>query len=349
MWLLYGANGTTGRLVLRVWRAHFPDLPPPLLGGRRETELRALAQAYGLSYQAFPLTTLQNLELPKEIRLIANLAGPYRYTSEPWLKYCLQQGRDYLDICGEWPVFAQLYAAAEEYAQKGLAVITGAGYDTVAGETALTLFRARYPQAQDLRLAIYAEGGFSAGTARAALGVLSAGEVYWQEGQLQPGPTQTCQYRLPDGRTRTFRSAPLAELITYPAWNPELRTLRTYVGLPPKLQRWQGVVQWLSKQAIVQALIGWLLEQYRTTLADRMTLTGRAYAIADSIGAPAYGVFESPQPYWATAWLVLRSLQLYLKEGAAAGVASAFARWQKALWEGLPTQIHWQPKTTPQG
>lgn len=329
MWLIYGANGTTGRILLEVWREHFQQLPPPILSGRNEVALRALGQKYGLPYEVFPVEGLSRRPL-RDLQLVVNLAGPYRETARPWVEACLRDGVAYMDICGEWRTFQWMYSLPSV----SVPLITAAGYDTVAGEGALYFLRQTYPRAERLTLGIYARGGFSAGTVKSALGMLTEGYHVWEKGQLVPAPFQEENWTIAPGKSYSFARATLAELITFPAWNPDIAALSTWVALPRRYLRWRPLLERVSAWKPFLEGISRLLDGQRGRLAREMDRDARSIVIARcEEGAVRV---SSPQPYIFTAWAVLASVRLFFEEGTEIGVSSAFARWRERLWAALP-------------
>ncbi|MCS7296959.1 MAG: saccharopine dehydrogenase NADP-binding domain-containing protein [Bacteroidia bacterium] len=330
MWMIYGANGTTGRLVLSTWKRHFADLPPPIIAGRQESALRELSESYRLSYRVLPLLKVADLSLPSEVQLIVNLAGPYAYTTRPWIEACQRLGLAYMDVCGEWNVFEWLYNL------KGVSIpiITSAGYDTTIGEAALYFLRQRHPEAKRLKLGIHAKGGFSAGTVKSALTVLREGYYFWRYGRLIPIPPRKEIWEVEPEKSYYFFCATLGELITFPAWNPDIEELSTWVRLPISFFRWRFLLERLASWGLFRGLLERLLDAWRQSLARHMDLTARSYAFARS---DTYQVrLTSPQPYVVTAWTVLGAVRLFLAENTQPGVASAFARWREKLWQVLP-------------
>lgn len=329
MWLLYGANGTTGRLLLEVWQAHFSDLPKPLIAGRNAIAVRALGEKYGLEWAAFPLENLGKQSL-NGIQLVVNLAGPYQETARPWVEACLHAGVAYMDICGEWRTFQWMYSLPSV----SVPLITAAGYDTVVGEGALYFLRKAFPQSKRLKLGIYARGGFSAGTVKSALGMLTEGYYIWQQGALLPVPFQTTRWQVSQDKAYEFAIGTLAELITFPAWNPDIESLSAWVALPKRYWRWRPLLERVFVWKPFLSGMQRLLDAQRGQLAQKMDKTARSLVIAQS----EYGEVRvrSPQPYVLTAWTTLASVRLFFSVGAEKGVASAFARWRERLWACLP-------------
>src|SRR6476646_10132605 len=98
-WMLYGAYGTTGRLILdeALRRGH-----RPLLAGRDGAQLSALGQATGLSTLRLPLDDSAALRVAlSRVSLVLLAAGPYSLTGPPMRAACLDAGCSYLDINAE--------------------------------------------------------------------------------------------------------------------------------------------------------------------------------------------------------------------------------------------------------
>src|SRR5262245_56422353 len=95
-WMIYGANGYTGRLIAE----HAASLgEKPVLAGRREAPIRALAERLNLPWRIFPIASA-DAELDG-IDAAVLAAGPFSETGAPFLGACLRQKTHYLDITGE--------------------------------------------------------------------------------------------------------------------------------------------------------------------------------------------------------------------------------------------------------
>jgi len=340
MWLLYGANGTTGRILLRLRtdRSVPHDLPPLIIAGRQEGPLAALAKSYGLSYRVFDLKRLKEQDF-SGIKLVVSFAGPYEDTQDPWLEVCEAQGIAYMDISGEWRSIGKVYEQAARFEKAGMAVIVAAGFDTIAGEASLSAYLHRYPHEKYLRLGIYAEGGFSAGTARSAFRMLPHGFRAYEEGRLVPAG-KPLKRRLPGGLERLFWPATLAELRTFPAWQ-NVKRLETYVALPPRYGRWTPLLEKVTAIKPMARLLDQMLASQRLRLAGEMDLGASSYLFVEGATGPERLWVETEQAYVFTARAVLEVVRLYFQEGALPGVGSAFSRYAKQLWERLPFRVSW--------
>lgn len=344
MWLLYGANGTTGQLLLSIWQKASFEVPAFYIAGRNAPQLQMLGQKYGLPHLTFSLDELATTRIPEEVQLIVNFAGPYTHTAGIWVSWCQRRRVAYLDICGEWRLFQRLY---QEASQAQVPLITAAGFDTVVGEAALYFLRQKYPHARHLALFVYARGGFSAGTVRSALSMLTEGYHRWEKGHLHSVPfTET--RRQVRGKTLSFFSASLAELITFPAWNPDVDRLEAWVALPPS---------YLRRRLLLERFFAWkplhngllrLVDSQRARLAREMDLSQESWVFAEAEEAPERLALRTPQPYVFTAWTVLRSVERFFAEGAEPGPASAFSRWREKLWGNLSGAYQvWEPRSSP--
>src|SRR5690242_14834218 len=98
-WLIYGATGTTGRLVVEAALAHGQR---PILAGRDGAGLRALADRHGLEAAVVSLADRAGLEAAlRRASRVLHTAGPYGRTAGPMRDACLATATPYLDVSGE--------------------------------------------------------------------------------------------------------------------------------------------------------------------------------------------------------------------------------------------------------
>jgi short subunit dehydrogenase-like uncharacterized protein len=128
--MLYGANGYTGGLIAQ----HAVDAGhQPVLAGRNEPEIAALARRLGLRHRVVDsndATAVQ--EALVDVELLLNAAGPFLHTSIPLSEACLSVGVHYLDISNELQVFRALYALNDRADRAGVCVMPGVGFGVVA-------------------------------------------------------------------------------------------------------------------------------------------------------------------------------------------------------------------------
>src|SRR5689334_15427771 len=143
--MLYGPYGTTGRLILDEALRRGQR---PLLAGRDEARLSALAGATGL--RALPL----RLDSPQPaaaalngVAAVLNAAGPFFQTGAPLRKLCLEAGVSYVDVGGEIEDFVAAMGCDAEARARRTAIIPGAGFGVVFGEALAAHVARRLPDA----------------------------------------------------------------------------------------------------------------------------------------------------------------------------------------------------------
>lgn len=180
-WLLYGANGYTGRLIAREALRRGEH---PILAGRNAREIESMARALSLEPRIFALDRLPGDALDG-VTAILLAAGPFAHTSEPMLRACMEKGAHYLDITGEIAVFESIFARDTEIRAAGIAAIPGVGFDVVPTDCLAARLHARLPAAMQLSLAIYSRGGsISAGTMKTMIEGIPSGGAIRRDGAI---------------------------------------------------------------------------------------------------------------------------------------------------------------------
>lgn len=181
-WMIYGATGYTGALIAE--RAAEEGLKP-VLAGRDEVKLRAIAGRLGLMWRVF---SLDDAHAAREgvagMTLVLHCAGPFSATNRPMLDACLAGHAHYLDITGEIDVFEACYARDAEAKSRGIVVMPGVGFDVVPTDCLARLLAHRLPGATKLELGIAALGKVSQGTAKSAIEGLPKGTLARRRGLI---------------------------------------------------------------------------------------------------------------------------------------------------------------------
>src|SRR5690606_13206469 len=130
--LIYGANGYTGELITRF--AVERGLRP-IVAGRTEAAIKALADAHGLEYRIFSLDETDKLDAAlNEVAMVLHCAGPFPRTSRQMGEACLRTGTHYTDITGEIAVFEACAAADQKAKDAGIMIMPGVGFDVVPSD-----------------------------------------------------------------------------------------------------------------------------------------------------------------------------------------------------------------------
>ncbi len=232
-WMLYGANGYTGRLIAAA--AAERELRP-ILAGRDRGALDALAQPHALTRRVFALgdaaEIARNLE---DVDLVLNCAGPFSRTCEPLLEACLASNTHYLDITGEIDVFALCHRAHKRAQHAGIVVFPGTGFDVVPTDCLAAMLKQRLPDATHLVLAFEAAGGPSPGTARTSVEGMAKGGRARIDGELVEVPLawKSRDFVRADGVVRSAMTIPWGDVYTAFV-STGIGNIETYMALPAK-------------------------------------------------------------------------------------------------------------------
>ncbi len=221
IWMLYGATGYTGVLIAEeaLRRGH-----RPVLAGRSEQKVRALADRLGLD-QIVVRSVDQLGDALNGVDLVLNAAGPFSLTADPIVRACLSARVHYLDITGEVPVLERTWTYDEAARQAGIALIPGVGFDVVPTDCMAKYVADQVPGATNLEIAFYAPITFnhaSRGTIRSGLQPVIVGWVR-RDGKLVPHPIGTA------GKTIQFSSGDIFALPI--PWGDLVTAYRT-TGIP---------------------------------------------------------------------------------------------------------------------
>ncbi len=154
--LLYGANGFVGEVIVRL--AVERGLKP-ILAGRNEDRVKALAAELGLPCRVFALEDSVAMDAAlHEVPFVLHCAGPYVHTAKQMVDGCLRTGTHYLDLSGGIIDFQALIAREAEAQAKGVMLLPGTGFDVVPTDCLALHLKERLPSATLLRLAWKVQG-----------------------------------------------------------------------------------------------------------------------------------------------------------------------------------------------
>ncbi len=313
--MLYGAYGSTGRLILdeALRRGH-----RPVLAGRDSTQLAALAQRTGLSTTHLPLENgLRLRSALAGVSCVLLAAGPYHLTGPAMRAACLDAGCSYLDINAELEDFADALACDARARTAGIGIVPGVGYGVVFGECLAVQVASRLPGATWLRLSLDTQTvGRSRGATLSVAGALAAGGREVRDGALRKRAIAFSTWNAPsaNGHKTRFAAAPLAELL---AVQRSTGIPNIVAGIP--LPRAAAVFMRVAGPAVGKAL---------TRLAARASrpvshgqdpaiegIRSRAWAdVGDASGRTVAAVLETGEGYRAAAAAAVRGLELQLSD-----------------------------------
>ena len=341
--LLYGANGYTGRLIAE--QAARTEMRP-ILAGRRADEIAPLAERYGLEYRVFPLDTPGQIARALDgVSTVLLAAGPFSATSAAMLDACIMAGVHYLDITGEIAVFEHCAAQNDRAVAAGIVVLPGVGFDVVPSDCLAATLAAALPGATSLELAFTGTGGhgpqLSRGTARTMLDGAGQGGAVRRDGRIERVPlawrTRRVPFRdrerdaasIPWGDVSTaFHSTGIPNVIVYTAMPPrQIRAMRVARLLMPIVRL--GAVRRLLARRIERSVPGPDEEARRV---GRMQLWGR---VTDAAGRSVEATLVTPEGYRLTAETAVKSA----RRVAAGSVSPGFRTPSLAFGSAYITQF----------
>jgi len=255
--LLYGANGYTGKLIARLAATYNLQ---PVLAGRTETNVKPLATELQLPYRIIDLDNAAQLELAlSEVKLVLHAAGPYVYTAKQMIDACLQTGVHYIDINGDISVFEMLkkYDAAAK--EKNIMVMPGVGFDVVPTDCIALKLKNKMPDATHLKLAFASiGGGLSHGTATTMAGKIGEGGAVRENGKIVRKPLGQKGMWIDFGEKKLFvMTIPWGDIST--AYTTTgIPNIEAYTGMAPKVYRilkLQWAFNWLLRTNFVRNII----------------------------------------------------------------------------------------------
>jgi short subunit dehydrogenase-like uncharacterized protein len=187
-WMIYGANGYTGRLIVDLAREQGLT---PILAGRNSQAILEMAKSTGLPGDIFDLSDSARVARRiKGLDLVLNCAGPFSHTAKQMLSACIASKVSYLDITGEIDVFEMIYRREREIQDAGICAIPGVGFDVVPTDALANLLKAKVPDASRLVLAFNAHNATpSPGTAKTLIEGISYGGRIRKDGAIVGVPT----------------------------------------------------------------------------------------------------------------------------------------------------------------
>lgn len=304
-WMIYGAYGYTGRLILAeaVARGY-----RPVVAGRNAQRVEALAQAHDLEARAFaldePSVARQALH---DVDVVVHAAGPFVHTAMPMVEACLATQTHYVDITGEITVFEQVFARDDDARKAGVALLPGSGFDVVPSDCLAVYVAGKVANPVELTLGIAALSRTSPGTAQTMVEHLPQGNLVRRNGQLVRVPFGALTRPIPfPDKTRLGVAIPWGDLSTAYR-STRIPNITTYMTFPPSMIRQMRFLSWLAPlfrwRVLRRAVQAWIRRTVQGP--DEALLTkGRSYLwaqVRNEVGETAEAWLETCEGYRFTA------------------------------------------------
>ncbi|GGE31125.1 hypothetical protein GCM10007421_01050 [Halopseudomonas oceani] len=185
-WMIYGANGYTGKLLARAAAERGLQ---PVLAGRNRSAVAALAAELSLPHRCFDLSQPEQVrENLQGMQVVLHCAGPFSATSQPLIDACLTTGCHYLDITGEIDVFVAAQSRQAEAEQAGIVICPGVGFDVIPTDCIAARLKLALHDADRLALGFDTVSSLSPGTARTSVEGLKYGGRIRKDDRIQTVP-----------------------------------------------------------------------------------------------------------------------------------------------------------------
>lgn len=255
--LLYGANGYTGKLIAKLAATYNLQ---PILAGRTEANIKPLAAELQLPYRIIDLDNKAALENAlSEVKLVLHAAGPYVHTAKQMIEVCLQTGVHYIDINGDISVFEMLKKYDSAAKEKNIMVMPGVGFDVVPTDCIALQLKNKMRDATHLKLAFASiGGGLSHGTATTMAGKIGKGGAARENGMIMRKPLGQKGMWVNFGEKKLFvMTIPWGDISTAYT-TTSIPNIEAYTGMAPKFYRilkLQWAFNWLLRTEFVRNII----------------------------------------------------------------------------------------------
>ncbi len=251
--MIYGANGYTGKLIAKeaIEKGY-----QPILAGRNQAAIEALAKELNLSSRVFSLNFESEVEKNlTDIHLVIHCAGPFSATAEPMMQACIKSKTHYTDITGEIGVFELAQSLNEQAKAAGIVLCSGVGFDVIPTDCLASLLKEKMPDATYLALGFDSGSSMSPGTAKTSIeGVASGGRVRLN-GEITQVPLAYKQRQIDFGDgSKNAVTIPWGDVSTA-FYSTGIPNIEVYIPISPKgakSMRKMNWFRWLIKLKFVQ-------------------------------------------------------------------------------------------------
>jgi short subunit dehydrogenase-like uncharacterized protein len=323
MFMIYGANGYTGRLTAEeaVRRGH-----KPVLAGRNK-EVARLAEKLGVPHRIFALdepdAIAKNLE---GVRAVLHCAGPFAETSRKMLEACIRAKVHYLDITGEIEVFESVFARNGDLKAAGITAIPGVGFDVVPTDCLAARLKQELPDATHLALAIRFGGKTSPGTSKTMIDGLPKGGMVRRDGKLIRVPTGYEVRHIPfqDHKDEFAVTIPWGDVSTA-YYSTRIPNIEVFMAISRTMIAPMKLMGWLTRLYPMKSLIMGIVGRTVSGPSQEERENGFAIVWGEARNAEGRTVelrYRTPDGYHLTVDSSLKSMERLLKGGVQLGAVT---------------------------
>lgn len=332
-WLLYGANGYTGK---RIAREAVSRGLTPIVAGRDPATIEALADELWCEARTFGLDESADVAAGlRGVKVVLNCAGPFSRTAAPLIEACLQVGASYLDITGEIDVIEHAATCDAAARAAGVTVLPSVGFDVVPTDCLAAMLHDALPDATHLTLAFTGTGVMSPGTLKTALEGIPRGGRVRRNGRIERVPALWKTRTIPfAGGSREAVTIPWGDVASA-FYTTGIPNIETYMAMPPReltrMQRLQWFTPLLKIPFVLRAVQGYVAQHVRGP-DDAELATGRAEVwgeVRNAAGRTVTATLTTPNAYRLTALTAVAAVERSLQGNVASGFqtpARAFSK-----------------------
>jgi short subunit dehydrogenase-like uncharacterized protein len=204
-WLIYGANGYTGKLVAQEAKRRRMT---PILAARDERAVVALAEELDLPQRVFDLTDRAAIsEALANVGIVVHCAGPFAATMKPMIDACLASRAHYLDVNSEIDAFVHAEREGARAKSAKIVVCPGVGFDVLPTDCLAACLKEALPDATHLALGFQGLKEMSPGTVRTSARELCRGGRVRENGTIVRIPLASRLREIDFGDGRKFAVA----------------------------------------------------------------------------------------------------------------------------------------------
>lgn len=303
--LLYGANGYTGKLILAECKNKGIT---PVIAGRSHDQIEALAREHNCTFEVFPLDDPAVVqEKLKPHTLCINAAGPFSRTALPLVEACLATRTHYLDITGEIAVFEALKQLHEKALQAGITIMPGVGFDVVPSDCLANYLKEQLSDASSLELTIASRGGsISHGTMSTMVESLGQAGAVRIAGEIKAVPLAHKQKQVHFGNfKRTVVTIPWGDISTA-FTSTGIPNIEVYSAMAPNAIRLMQYQRWFNpvlRTDLVKRLLQWWVDKKIDGPSPEQNEHGSSHVhgvVRNAVGQ-CCAVYSGPEGYRLTA------------------------------------------------
>ena len=315
--LLYGANGYTGKLIARLSKERGLR---PVLAGRDKDAIEQLAAEHGLEHRVFALDEPEAIAAAlREVAVVLHCAGPFSRTSKPMADACLKTKTHYLDITGEATVIETLAARDHEATAAEIMLLPCVGFDVVPSDCLAAHLKRRLPSATHLALAIMGMGRVSRGTATTMVENINRGGLVRRDGKLTGVPAAWKTRQIDFGRGEVKATTiPWGDVATA-FYSTGIPNIEVYAAIPASVRRMMKLTRHVGRLLGSQPVQRFLKKRIKAQPPgpnEEERVRGKSFVwgeVKDASGKKVVSRLRGPEGYTLTALTALAIVERVLK------------------------------------